>query len=178
MLCGSSIFQEWREQADVAADAAAFPEFDVVNAAVGGTVSGDWLTRLPGALERHDPAAVGLYVGSNDLNAGVPPAEIVANLRTLRDMATHTGRAFVWFGVLHCPQKRDRADVIDTLHDRLRGETSLCDLSPALSLDGEPVAGYFQDDGVHLTRGAYARLAAFVLGRRPFAGVTGGGRGG
>ena len=74
LLVGSSIFEAWSELTEIAPDA------PVINRAIGGTITADWVQRLADVVRTETPDAVLFYCGSNDINAGIPEAEIVANV--------------------------------------------------------------------------------------------------
>ena len=121
---GSSIMQDWISVAEV------FPHMSVTNLAIGGTITDDWLSRLPQVLDDHQPDAIWCYVGSNDLNrADRSAAEIADNQASLTAMAQAAGVPIAWLHTIKAPQKRPRWDDIDRLasslvdqlgdHDRL-----------------------------------------------------------
>lgn len=55
--------------------------WQVVNASVSGETTRGALTRLPRALERHDPALVIIELGGNDGLRGVHPNQMLAEMR-------------------------------------------------------------------------------------------------
>jgi acyl-CoA thioesterase I len=57
------------------------PPWAVVNASVGGETTRGALTRLPRALERHDPALVIIELGGNDGLRGVHPNLMLEEMR-------------------------------------------------------------------------------------------------
>lgn len=64
LLAGSSSMDYW------ASAAQAFSPYEVVNTAIAGSTVEDWLVWYPKLITRYKPAAVVLYVGSNDLGHG------------------------------------------------------------------------------------------------------------
>ncbi|MBP7828444.1 MAG: hypothetical protein KA248_00860 [Kiritimatiellae bacterium] len=154
LFVGSSIFEAWAGVAGVA------PGHVVINRAVGGTTTRDWVARLPAVLESEAPGAVGLYAGSNDLNNNVPAGVILENLSRCRALVGALPLAY--FGIIKAPQKEGRWELIDELNCRaavlLRGTDLYADPNDIYFRDGRPVGAYFLEDGLHLTPEAYARM--------------------
>jgi len=71
----------------------------VINAGVPGEISRDGLRRLPGLLDRHEPALLILCHGGNDLLQRRDRKETAANLERMVRMATERGIAVVLLGV-------------------------------------------------------------------------------
>jgi len=161
VLAGSSIFQGWTNAAEVA------PGLTVVNRAVGGTVTADWVEILPEVLDSEAPQALLLYCGSNDLNDEVSEAEIAANLRRCRDLARdHASRPrYGYCGIMKAPQKAGKWELIERLNTQVRAELDPDDLyieaNEVLVRDGRAVAQYYVEDGLHLTSRAYDDLTAY-----------------
>ncbi|MEO0514711.1 MAG: GDSL-type esterase/lipase family protein [Planctomycetota bacterium] len=163
LLVGSSIFEDWGEgPRDV------FRRADVVNAAIGGTQTVDWLPRVEEVLREHRPDVLCVYCGSNDLSHGRPAGQVADHLREWRNRveAFDPAIAFVYFSILKCPEKAGRYDDIDTVHASVRQHARpgdhFVDVNPVMLIDAEPPQhpeGFFLDDGVHLTARAYTAMA-------------------
>lgn len=163
LLVGSSIFQDWGDgPRDV------FRSADVVNAAIGGTQTVDWLPRVKDVLIEHRPDVLCVYCGSNDLSNDRPAAEVAANLREWRSRAEAFDPAitFIYFSVIKCPEKARRYGDIDLVHTSVRQHARpgdhFVDVNPVMLTSAEPPqhpAGFFVEDGVHLTARAYAAMA-------------------
>lgn len=69
---------------------AGFPHH-VVNASISGDTTRGGLSRLPAALERHDPAMVILELGGNDGLRALPLQEIRANLAGMIELSQQAG---------------------------------------------------------------------------------------
>ncbi|HWK75104.1 MAG TPA: arylesterase [Povalibacter sp.] len=67
-------------------------EYEVVNASVSGETTGGARTRLPRALQLHQPAIVILELGGNDGLRGLPLKQVRGNLETMLEQA-HTAGA-------------------------------------------------------------------------------------
>jgi len=77
VFVGDSITQLWSDLAG------AFPNWKVANRGLNGDHSTDVLRRLPADVEPLRPRAVVLLVGSNDLDQGIDPGVVLANLRAI-----------------------------------------------------------------------------------------------
>lgn len=165
ILTGSSIFQAWTDAAD------AIQGHEVVNRAVGGTITAYWVENLSQVLTDEAPAAVLLYCGSNDVSANVPPKEIIDNTALCRALVRRHGAdvQFAHFGIMKAPQKEGKWDLIDQINASVRSRLEPQDLyvepNDVLVDGGLPVARYFVEDGLHLTQEAYADLGAYAAPR-------------
>jgi len=86
VFVGSSIFREWREARDFAADLAPLP---VVNRAFGGSTARDQLRDdiMDAIVFPHEPRVLVYYCGSNDLNEGESPRRIRDHFATWSEKA-------------------------------------------------------------------------------------------
>ncbi|WP_319239585.1 arylesterase [uncultured Propionivibrio sp.] len=66
------------------------PDYNVVNASISGETSSGGRSRLPAALERHNPSVVVIALGSNDGLRGLPIATLRENLLAMIDAAQKT----------------------------------------------------------------------------------------
>ncbi len=140
----------------------------VVNRAIGGTITADWVSCLAGILSAESPDVVLFYCGSNDINAGVAEDEIVANVaRCRRIVAAYSpDTAFAYFSIIKAPQKLGKWDLIDRLNDAIRNALPAGDLyvesNDVFVQGGQPVVQYYIEDGLHLTNEAYEDLGAYT----------------
>ena len=161
MLVGSSIFRLW---SDAEED---LERFDVVNHAFGGSRTWELLEHAPELVSPFRPRTVVVYCGSNDVNASEPAAMIHERLRrfTRRMEVEHPGVRIIHVSIARSPQKSDLHDVVDELNlcIRMMCEDSpsrhFVDVNPGLcDPDGEPMRGFYLDDGLHHTSDAYDRV--------------------
>ena len=89
-----------------ASDAAAYPAqlealigHSVVNAGVSGETTVEGLARLPGVLERHDPALMILLTGGNDVLRNHDLAQAKRNIARMIELAQGRGVQVVLVGV-------------------------------------------------------------------------------
>ena len=163
LFVGSSIFREWREVRDFAADLAPLP---AVNRAFGGSTARDQLSDdiMEAIVFPHDPRVLVYYCGSNDLNEGASPRAIrdafaawsekalerasVSSRVVLRGRSAASPRApaslqIVFVSINRAPQKTPLWDALDETNALVkayceeRGEThAFADVNPALFEDG------------------------------------------
>jgi lysophospholipase L1-like esterase len=163
VMLGDSIteFGRWQEW---------FAGLPVLNRGIGGETSADLLRRLDTAI--HDPAAVFLLIGTNDLTLGVKLEAIVGNVSALLDQIARRapGAPIVVQSVM--PRTLRFRDDIRLLNDAYRslvggaGErVQYLDLWPALADQHGDLRTSFTPDGVHLSGAGYAAWLG-VLGPR------------
>ena len=163
VLVGSSIFREWREARDFAADLAPLP---AVNRAFGGSTARDQLSDdiMEAIVFPHDPRVLVYYCGSNDLNEGASPrairdafaawSEKVLERASVSSRVVSRGRSaasprapaslqIVFVSINRAPQKTPLWDALDETNALVkayceeRGEThAFADVNPALFEDG------------------------------------------
>ena len=71
----------------------------VVNTSISGETTRGGATRLPAALERHDPQVVIVELGGNDGLRGIPLGEIRRNLQNMIDASLAAGARVLLAGV-------------------------------------------------------------------------------
>jgi len=132
--------------------------YEVVNASVSGDTTGAALTRLPRALELHQPAIVIVELGGNDGLRGTPVGEMQRNLESIIERARDAGAEVLLTGIRIPPnngaENTQRFTVAYTgLVERYR-----VPMVPFI-LDGialEPAL--MQTDGIHPTADAQPRI--------------------
>ena len=159
LLVGSSIMEQWHKPESLA------PSWRVVNRAVSGSTTADWIRLLPEVLDEVPAQAVFCYVGSNDIGDGIFPSVVAERLAVIRStLASRLPEArFAWLTIIKSPHKLGRFRGIDEVNQSTRRMLPASDLvidSDPYFLDaaGEPVGVHFQEDGLHLTPAAYDGL--------------------
>ncbi|MFT5088834.1 MAG: lysophospholipase L1-like esterase [Candidatus Latescibacterota bacterium] len=158
VLVGSSIFQQWHSADEV------FVGREVVNCAIGGTTTSQWLDLLPAVLEEEKPDAVCVYCGSNDLNAAIGEEQIVGNVLRLRLLVRAYGECvpLAFFSIIKAPQKLSKWDLIERINARVR--LGLLEGDRYVETNGIFFAEkrvreeLFVEDQLHLTDAAYALM--------------------
>ena len=163
LFVGSSIFREWREVRDFAADLAPLP---AVNRAFGGSTARDQLSDdiMEAIVFPHDPRVLVYYCGSNDLNEGASPrairdafaawsekalerasvsSRVVSRGRSAASPRAPASLQIVFVSINRAPQKTPLWDALDETNALVkayceeRGEThAFADVNPALFEDG------------------------------------------
>ena len=163
LFVGSSIFREWREARDFAADLAPLP---AVNRAFGGSTARDQLSDdiMEAIVFPHDPRVLVYYCGSNDLNEGASPrairdafaawsekalerasvsSRVVSRGRSAASPRAPASLQIVFVSINRAPQKTPLWDALDETNALVkayceeRGEThAFADVNPALFEDG------------------------------------------
>ena len=181
VFVGSSIFREWREARDFAADLAPLP---AVNRAFGGSTARDQLRDdiMEAIVFPHEPRVLVYYCGSNDLNEGESPRRIrdafvswsekararLDGRRNENENVVSSSRVTIVFvSINRAPQKKPLWDALDETNRLVkayceaRGDThAFVDVDPALFEDGArmtvPKTSLFRDDGLHFEPSAAA----------------------
>ena len=162
LFVGSSIFREWREMRDFDNDFAPLP---VINRAFGGSMTEDQLEVMDAVVFPHEPRVLVYYCGSNDLNMGVQPAEILENFRgwcarVREGLGDDVHILFV--SINRAPQKKPLWHVLDEANAAVE---RYCETTPhtryvdvnAVLFDGEGKPRYdlYREDGLHFYSRAY-----------------------
>ena len=179
LFVGSSIFREWREARDFAADVKPLGA-DVTNRAFGGSTTSDQLEVMEQIVFPHDPKVLVYYCGSNDVNAGVPPRVIRDNFlewcaRAFRRCPS--ARRILFVSIMRAPQKAPVWEALDEANALIReacGEEGegwrgvkrmdFVDVNPLLyDSNDEPLAQLYRDDGLHFHPSSYDRFAPAIV---------------
>lgn len=132
--------------------------YEVVNASVSGDTTGAALTRLPRALELHQPAIVIVELGGNDGLRGTPVAQMQRNLASIIEKARAVDAEVLVTGVMIPPNYgAEYTARFSAVYTSLVDEFEVA-LVPFI-LDGialEP--SLMQADGIHPTAAAQPRI--------------------
>ena len=187
LFVGSSIFREWREARDFAADVKPLGA-DVTNRAFGGSTTSDQLEVMEQIVFPHDPKVLVYYCGSNDVNAGVPPRVIRDNFLEWCARAFSrcpSARRILFVSIMRAPQKAPVWNELDEANALIEeacegwrgiehfgvGETSrglklsFVDVNPLLRdpTSGAPLTQLYRDDGLHFHPGSYDVFAPAIV---------------
>lgn len=124
-------------------------DWRAANASTSGDTTRNGLSRLPRALEQHEPAIVVIALGGNDGLRGVSPGEIENNLQRMVDTARESSARVLIAGV-RIPPNYGRAytDRFANTFANVATENDL-PLVPRI-LDGVAEdSSLMQDDGIH-----------------------------
>jgi hypothetical protein len=161
LFVGSSIFNQWSA---VPQHMAPIP---TINCAFGGSRTWEVLAYMDEAVLRYRPRLVCYYCGSNDVNAGAPAEEIVANVTAFAERlrAALPGTALALCSIIRAPQKAEHWQLVDQTNaglEALAASLERCeyvDLHAALELppagSRQPDPAIYKEDGLHYLQEAY-----------------------
>ncbi|MCK8517011.1 arylesterase [Methylonatrum kenyense] len=75
------------------------PHWKALNVSISGEITRGGLSRLPRAMDEHEPDLVIIALGGNDGLQGLPPAEIERNLQAMVETAREAGAEVLLAGV-------------------------------------------------------------------------------
>lgn len=135
-----------------------FPGIAVSNRGISGEISADVLRRIDTAI--HQPRAVFLLIGVNDINRLVPLQTIVDNIRAiLLEIGRRAPGAPVFLQSVMpaAPKNIRRIQMLNAQLVPLAAETgaSYIDLWPALAADDDTLRMEFTGDRLHLNGAGY-----------------------
>jgi len=157
---GDSIMARWNVTR-------AFPQWNTVNAGVGGQTSAEVLARWQSDVAPHSPAVIVIEVGINDLYDSNTANDVtLANVQTMIDLVRSVGATPVLCGLVPVTagwhMHFDPA-ALATLHERLRA---------LAAADGVAFADYYAaltpnqtSDGLHPNAAGYAVIVAALAER-------------
>ena len=161
VFAGSSTISGW---STLARD---FPEYEVVNAGVGGTQIADTLASADEAIVTKNPSIVVLYIGDNDLWAGKNAPAVFADAKELLDHlhAKLPSAKIVCVSVKPSPSRSAVKNRIEFFNELLRAECASREYlrfagvySLLLDASGKPDAKFFAPDMLHFNEAGYALL--------------------
>lgn len=134
----------------------------VVNASISGDTSGGGLQRLPSLLQRHNPTIVVLELGGNDGLRGYPIEKLRNNLTAMSELSQDAGATVLLLGMEIPPNFGRRYTGLFRESYPAVAEATGAAVS-GFFLEGiATVPGQMQEDGIHPTAAAQARLLANV----------------
>lgn len=141
------------EQAAYPAQLEALTGHPVINAGISGETSTEGLRRLPGVLDRHDPALMILLTGGNDVLRNQDLARAKRNIARMIEIAQGRGVQVVLVGVPKKSLFSDSAPLYRELADFYH-----------VPLVDDLVAGLlrhpgYKSDAVHLNAAGYRAMA-------------------
>lgn len=160
VFVGSSSIRRWEGLAR------AYTDYNPLQRGVGGAQLGEVALYARELVTRHDPRAVVVYAGTNDLSAGVSANVVVERFRCLRHrVAQDLGwdRPVFFIGVVPTPARWSQwpeARAVNTAIAALvasdPGLVYVDVATPFLATGSPPAASLFVSDGLHLTESGYA----------------------
>lgn len=165
LFVGSSIFREW---AHLKEQMAPLPVF---NRAFGGARTWEVLHYTDEIVLPYEPKIIVFYCGSNDINTGAKPEEILERVRQFSDKVTDRlpDTKIYFVSSFRSPQKRDRWDIVDATNRLVRDyaaktkNRAFIDANPLVfDKDGQPRMELYREDGLHYKEAFYGELTALI----------------
>ena len=162
VFVGSSIFHRWT---NLTQQMAPLP---VLNRAVDGTQTADMLRMLDSDVLASRPKVIVYYCGSNDVDAGEPPARIFERIRQFvaRVATALPETRIVFVSINRAPEKRDLWNIVDTVNHQVEAyavgtkHLRYVDVNPILfNRDGTPRIELYLSDQLHFRPAGYDELA-------------------
>ncbi len=168
VLAGSSSLDLWNSSPQ------AFEPYEIINMAMGGTRTTQWLGWYESLIVRYRPSAVVVYVGANDLNSARTVGELnMSNtISLLKKLKRDLGDVPIFYvGICPCYCRKGAWSVIRTSNTMVQQYCSLTknvyylDLPSAVCLaDGTPNPEYFLSDLLHPNAKGYEIWKQVVAG--------------
>ena len=160
LLAGSSSMDFWESAPQ------AFIPYQVINTAIAGSTVQDWLVWYPDLINRYKPAAVVLYVGSNDLGHGawITGEENAANtIRLLNKISRKLKKVPIFYVSINpCWSRKGAWDKIKVSNSLVRKHCAkkknlyYIDIVAAFARqDGTPDPSLFLSDRLHPSKKGY-----------------------
>ncbi|WP_432246186.1 GDSL-type esterase/lipase family protein (plasmid) [Arthrobacter sp. G.S.26] len=137
-----------------------FPNVPVLNRGIGGETSAQVLDRISTAI--HEPVAVILLIGTNDLALGVPEADVLNNIHLILDEIEKRAPATpVWVQSVMprteklLPELRSLNAGIQRIVDDLSDGVRYLDLWPVLATEKGTLPEEYSLDHLHLNGAGY-----------------------
>lgn len=158
LFVGSSSIRYWPT-------ASAFPNIAVINRGFGGSVTAEVLQVYEHVIGKYAPARVVIYVGDNDIAAGVSVTDTIAKLKRLINRIKGD---FPHAEVIYLPIKPSLSrwslwplmqQVNQSIQTYASGTDNLVYVdtaTPLLDTNGQPKQSVFRQDGLHLNDKGYA----------------------
>ena len=136
----------------------------IISRGFGGSNMNDVLTYLDDLVIKHEPRAVMIYEGDNDVWQGVPVADIV-NAYTTSISKIHDHDADIRIYLLSVKPSISRAALWETMQEVNASMKQMADrdprihyidvATPMLNPDGSVIESLFVPDGLHMNQAGY-----------------------
>ena len=167
LFVGSSTINLWPT-------ATSFPKKAVINRGFGGARTPEVLFFYDKIIRKHNPAAIVVYVGTNDIQAGASPETVVHDTKILlQKMRLDFPTAKLLYmsinpSFLRWHLRSKSGAVNDKIKAYAKSDPSITFLdtnSALIGSDGKPNPAYYALDGLHLNKKGYEILTEAV---RPY----------
>ena len=159
VFVGSSSMRRWEGLAE------AYTDYSPLQRGFGGAQLGEVAYFAEELVTRHDPRAVVVFAGTNDVNAGVAPAAVVERFRCLRyRIGQDLGwdRPIVFIGITPTPARWNEWTESSAVNDEVAAMAAsdpavhYADVPTAFLAQGSPPpSSLFAPDELHLSKSGY-----------------------
>jgi lysophospholipase L1-like esterase len=144
----------------------------VLNRGFGGSQLRDATWYADEVAIHYQPRQVVLYAGDNDIDAGRPPQQVLADFRAFvarirRDLSDVP---IAWLAIKpslaridQLPAQREANALVKAEAARMRDVVFIDVATPMLDADGKPLAELFLADGLHMNDEGYALWRGIVM---------------
>jgi lysophospholipase L1-like esterase len=158
LFTGSSSIRFWKTLAED------FPGRVVINRGFGGSQISDLIGYFDRLVVPGQPAQIVIYSGTNDMNAGEPPEQVLADLATLSGMirVALPEAKVAWISAAPNPARWDqreaqmRFNAWAAVYCAREGYDFISVWAPMLGAGGEPTREIYVADGLHMNAAGYA----------------------
>jgi lysophospholipase L1-like esterase len=168
LFTGSSTIRRWKTLAED------FPGYRVVNRGFGGSQMEDSVFYAERILIPHEPAAIVIFAGSNDINAGKTPERVADDFKAfvakVRSRLPKTVIGFI--EITSSPKRWEQRETVIEANRLVR---AFCEATPGVKFipvrakffgsNGEPREELFASDRLHPNEEGYKILTEVI---RPF----------
>ena len=141
-----------------------FPELATINRGFGGSQLIDSVHFIDSLVLKHEPQAVIIYAGDNDLNAGKTPERVFADfaqfVAIMQEQRPNTTLHYI--GVKPSIKRWKLIDQVRRTNALIQGYCAMHDKLHFIDIDdamldesGKPRVDLFEEDGLHLSAAGY-----------------------
>jgi len=156
VITGSSSIRRWESASRL------LSAYEPVQRGFGGARLADLAVHADRLILRHDPAAVLVFAGTNDLADGRSVDDVLTAYRCLADRVHELDVPLLWVGITPTPARWAGWPDAETVNAEVERLSSLhpdlhyVDIpTPFLATGSPPEAGLFVDDHLHLSETGY-----------------------
>lgn len=165
LFIGSSIFRQWANLQQQMAPLLVF------NRAFGGSRTHEVYFYMDKIVLPYEPKMIVYYCGSNDINAGEPPMDILRHFKLFSQkvMQRLPGTHIFYVSINKAPQKKSRWGTVDSANAMIRQyclattHHTFIDVNPMLfDKNGNPRLELYESDLLHFKAPAYEELTKVI----------------
>ncbi|MCB1229830.1 MAG: hypothetical protein KDN19_06170 [Verrucomicrobiae bacterium] len=161
LFVGSSSIRLWELKNN-------FPSEATINRGFGGSTIADSVHYFDLLVARHQPKAILMYAGDNDVAHGLTPAEVAADFEKFAGLVSEKlpGTPVIYIAIKPSRKRWEMWPTMKDANDRIAAWCAkhdhfyFADIGAAMLADAEagqpPAESWFRSDGLHLSPEGYA----------------------